>query len=321
MAQPRRRHGRIVVAAIIVIGAIAALSITGDLRTVGTRLGSFGWWAFAAAIGLSIANYAIRFGRWALYLRMQAIAVPAASSIGVFVGGLSLAITPGKLGELAKSYLLRELHDVPVTRSAPVVIAERITDVTALVVIAAVGAFAYGVAVVATIVSALVVVALLAVLAWPALAHAIIRVVTAPRFARRFRERLVEIYDGVAALCRPAPLGLATAISTAGWLCECVGFAIVIHAFPGASIDLGLALVIYSVTTLVGAVSFLPGGLGVTEGSMTLLLVESAHGLDASGALAAAVITRLATLWFGVIVGLGGLAWTRRRIAALKADD
>ena len=42
----------------------------------------------------------------------------------MFGAGLSLSITPAKLGELVKSYFLRELHGVPATRTAPIVIAE-----------------------------------------------------------------------------------------------------------------------------------------------------------------------------------------------------
>jgi uncharacterized protein (TIRG00374 family) len=309
-----RARGRLVIAAIAVIALVAALSITGDLRAVGDRIGRFAWWTFAAALGLSAANYAIRYVRWAIYLRFQAIDVPTPSRVGVFVAGLSLAITPGKVGELVKSFLLRELHGVPVTRSAPVVIAERVTDLTALVVLALIGVGIYGIAVGATVVAAATVAAGLIVLAWPAGAHRLIGLVTRPKFARRFRDRLIEVYDGIAALCRPGRLAAATAIGGAGWLCECVGFALIVHGFPGASIDVGLAMLIYAVTTIVGALSFLPGGLGITEGAMTLLLVQSAHGLDTPSALAAAVLCRLATLWFGVVLGLGAMAWTRRRI-------
>jgi uncharacterized protein (TIRG00374 family) len=316
-----RATGRLVVAAIIVVAAIAALSITGDLRGVWDRVGTFAWWTFGVAIALSLANYAVRYVRWALYLRICAIEVPTSSRVGVFVAGLSLAITPGKVGELVKSYLLREMHGVPVTRSAPIVIAERVTDLTALVVLSGIGVAIYGVAVTATVMSAAVIALGLLILGWPRLAHAIIRAITRPRFAARFRDRLIEIYDGIAALCRPARLAAATAIGGVGWLGECVGFALIVHGFPGASIDLGLAILIYAVTTIVGALSFLPGGLGVTEGAMTLLLVQSAHGLDTPTAIAASVLCRIATLWFGVVVGLGGMAWSRRRIARAPAGE
>ena len=74
-------------------------------------------------------------------------------------------------------------------------------------------------------------------------------------------------------------------------------------------------MVIYAGTTIAGALSFLPGGLGVTGGAMTLALVEGTSKLDAATALTATLLTRLATLWFAVVIGVALLAVARRRIA------
>src|SRR4029079_9943965 len=124
---------------------------------------------------------------------------------------------------------------------------------------------------------------------------------------------------GLGALCRPVPLTIATLIAVPAWGCECVGFALVCNAFPGAHVELGLAMVIYAGTTIAGALSFLPGGLGVTEGAMTVALVEGAAKLDGSTALTATLLTRLATLWFAVIIGVVFLAIARRRMSMRRA--
>src|SRR5262245_60188607 len=108
----------------LVIG-LAAFSIVGDLRNVGARLAGFAWRAFAAALALALGNCLLRFLRWQMYLRRQGVSAPVGSSVIVFVAGLSLSITPAKLGELVKSYLLREMHDIPAPKTAPVVVAER----------------------------------------------------------------------------------------------------------------------------------------------------------------------------------------------------
>ena len=91
------------IAIILVIGA-AAIVMLGDVRQLVDRLGGFRWWALGAALALALANYAIRFARWALYLRHQAVRIPLRTSALVFGAGLSLSITPGKVGELVKSY-------------------------------------------------------------------------------------------------------------------------------------------------------------------------------------------------------------------------
>lgn len=299
--------------------AAIALTLAGDVRGLGASLGHVSWPWFAVALALSLTNYAARWVRWQLYLRHQRIDVPVASSVIVFGAGLSLAITPAKLGELAKSYLLREMHAVPAARSAPIVIAERVTDLVALIVVAVLGVAIYGVAPGLVAAAAAVIGAGLVLLAWPRPAHAVIDLITAPARLRRLRRPLRVMYDDLATLCRPRQLALATAIAVPAWMCECVGFGLILRAFPQTSVAMGLAIVIYALTTIAGALSFLPGGLGVTEGAMTLLLVKSAAAITSATAVAATLLTRFATLWFGVAVGLAFMVLARRRIAALGA--
>ena len=304
-----RRTLLVLIAAVLVF---AAVSIASDVGAVGDRLRGFGWWAFAAALGLALANYAFRFVRWVLLLRARDVHVPTRDSAVVFVAGFALAITPGKVGELVKSYLLRTLHGVPVARTAPVVIAERVADLIALLVLAAVGVALYGIAVELTIAAAVFVAIVLLVVGWAPLTRRVGDLVTRPRRLRRFRERVHEAVDGLTALSRPTILLWSTALSTIAWLCECVGFALIVDAFPGAEVPFGLAMLIYAITTIAGALSFLPGGIGVTEGAMTLLLVEASRGIDQPSAAAATILTRLATLWFAVGLGVLAMAVARR---------
>jgi uncharacterized protein (TIRG00374 family) len=303
------------IAIAVVIGA-TAIAALGDVRQLAARLGGFSWPAFVAALGLALGNYAIRFVRWTLYLGRQGVRVPVGDSALVFGAGLSLSITPGKLGELIKSYLLRELHGAPATRTAPIVVAERVTDLIALLVLAIAGAIAYGVAVGAALAAGALIAFGLVLLAWPRPTRALIDLATRPERLARLRAPLHDMYAHLASLCRPATLAAATALAVPAWACECVGFALIVNAFPGAHVDLGLAIAIYAGTTIAGALSFLPGGLGVTEGAMAMWLMRGATRLDSSSAVDATLLTRLATLWFAVGLGVVCLAAARRRVRA-----
>ncbi|HET7501110.1 MAG TPA: lysylphosphatidylglycerol synthase transmembrane domain-containing protein [Kofleriaceae bacterium] len=351
-----RRWIWIAIAVVIAVGAAVTL---GDVRQLADRLGGFRWPAFAAALGLALANYAIRFVRWQIYLRRRGVRVPAASSALVFGAGLSLSITPGKVGELVKSYLLRELHGIPATLTAPIVVAERVTDLLALLVLSVAGVAAFGLGAGFVSAAAAAIAAGLVLLSWPRPARALIDFLTGPgeerqerqerqepkerqehqehqepkerqdrpqrpqrpRWLTRLRAPLHAMYDGLATLCRPRLLAAATLLAVPAWACECVGFALIVNAFPGAHVGLGLAMVIYASTTIAGALSFLPGGLGVTEAAMTMLLVSGAARLDRGAALDATLLTRLATLWFAVGIGVVCLAVARRRGNAARRGD
>jgi uncharacterized protein (TIRG00374 family) len=93
-------------------------------------------------------------------------------------------------------------------------------------------------------------------------------------------------------------------LSVVSWFFECVAFWAVVHGFSGASVNLQAATFIYASMTVAGALSFLPGGLGITEAGMLLMLGELGHGAGRGVAAAATFVTRLCTLWFAVVVGL-----------------
>src|SRR5207237_10418287 len=72
-------------------------------------------------------------------------AIPRGESALIFCSGLSMTMTPGKVGEWLKSYLLRERWRVPFGASAPIVLAERLTDGVAMLLLALGGLLAYGI--------------------------------------------------------------------------------------------------------------------------------------------------------------------------------
>lgn len=309
------------------IALFAGISIYSDVGTVGAKLAEFHWLPFGLALLLALANYVVRFVRWSLYLRAADITLSLPRSALVFLSGFAFSITPGKLGELFKCYLIREYRGTPVAHSAPLVVGERVTDLLALLSLGMIGALAYGQARTMVLAAAAVLGAGLLIVSSPRLVLGIIGILTKPSLLRPFRDPLLSFYSGLAKLFRPWPLAWATGLGALAWLAECFGFALIVGGFPGAELSVSLAIFIYAVTTVAGALSFLPGGLLVTEATMLLLLVESAAGLEKSTAIAAIFLTRLATLWFAVLIGVIALVILRqlsgqasRAMARLRDD-
>src|SRR5262249_61380231 len=115
---------------------------------------------------------------------------------------------------------------------------------------------------------------------------------------RRLAPRLSVFHRSTAELLRPAPLVVATMLATGSWFLECLAFWAVVRGFPGASMGLRAATFVYAATTVAGALSFLPGGLGVTEAGMLALLIRFGSGISRGSAAAATFVTRACTLWF-----------------------
>jgi uncharacterized membrane protein YbhN (UPF0104 family) len=282
-------RGIVLVAALVAVVALG-LGLYADFGRLGDELASFRWELLPLALALTALNYLLRFWRWQLYLARLEIEVPTGRSFAIFIAGLSGTITPAKLGEVLKCALLKRSFGVPVRRSVPIVLAERVTDASGVVVLAvAAGAGANR---------------------WPLLVlalagvAAIVLVVRSP-LLERF-SRLGEAPEAARALLETRLLLGMTALSAASWFFECLAAYVCVR---GLRLDLSLVdtVVVFSLGSLAGALSFLPGGLGVAEGSMTGL-IQVLGDVSKAAAVAATVLIRLATLWFAVALGLVGLA-------------
>ncbi len=305
------------------VAIYVGVSIWADAREVARALRSFDWWWAVAALALALANYLVRFLRWQYYLRVLGLQVPVGESFLVFFAGFALTVTPGKLGEAVKSFLLRQSRAIPVARTVPIVLAERFTDLAGLLLLAAVGVFTFdvdrrflGAG------TALVGFGFLAISLDP-VARPVLRLAGRLPGIRGLAPKLDELYQSTSELLRPGPLGMAVLLSIVSWTFECVAFYLVVGGFDGASVGMQAAIFIYASMTIAGALSFLPGGLGVTEAGMLALLAKLGAGTGRGVAAAATFVTRLCTLWFAVALGLLAvyLFFRQRRVRPASAAE
>jgi glycosyltransferase 2 family protein len=320
----KRLVSRLVAGIVVGVAVYVGFTIWADVGRVGEALRKFHWGWAALACLLAAANYAVRFLRWQFYLgRVGVRNVSVRDSLQVFLAGFALTVTPGKLGEMVKAALLRASHRIPMAKTAPIVIAERVTDLVALLLLALVGVFSYDVDRRFLVAGAVLVAAGLTVVSVDPVAKAAIALAGRLPVLRRFAHRLDEAHAHTAILLAPLPLIVTTALATVSWFFECLAFWIVVHGFPGAHLGLQGATFVYAATTVAGALSFLPGGLGMTEAGMLALLLSPrlGAGIDKGAAAAATVVTRVATLWFAVALGLPMLLlYARRKHVNIDAD-
>ena len=259
----------------------------------------------------SLANYITRFGRWEFFLRRLGLRLRPADSMAIFVGGFTFSVTPGKLGELFKSYLIKQVDGAALARTAPVVLAERLTDLGGLLLLAAVGVWGSRQGGLAWMAGLGLVLLFMIFLSSRRLEQMLLRALSRiPALGRRTAS-IQGALDSSRDLLRGRDLPALLLFSALAWFWECWGLLYAARAF-GHEITLTQGVGIYSLATLLGALAFLPGGLGVTEGSLALMLT-SQTGLSAGPAAAATLLIRATTLWFAVGLGLLALIWLDRR--------
>lgn len=287
---------------LLALASYALLVVWFDHETDGlARLGSvLGSLVLAAA--LVFASYLIRYQRWRWLFAAHAAALPWGRGFLAYLAGFALTVSPGKAGELLRIRYFRQLG-VPAQRTFDAFVCERSLD---LLVVAALASLAAALTALFPLVVGIVlaIVLALSVLARAdALRHRLHRGLGRLRW-RPLRLALIHGVDATAALRligAPGRWLLGMAFGAAAWLLTSLAFLLVCLAL-GISLPWPLALGIYPLAMLVGAFSFLPGGIGATEAAIVLMLQGLGVPLDL--AAAAAIGSRLASLWFAMAVGL-----------------
>jgi len=293
--------GKLLGAVILTAVIFLLLGLFADLDQVSASFFSFRWTFLPLILALAFVNYILRFFKWDRYVRLLDVPLTRRESLAIFFAGLAMSVTPAKFGEVLKSYLVKQRCGVPMSRTAPIVFAERVTDFIALVLLALIGviSFQYGRAV--PLVGLLLVCLLLGLIFQRNIWNRCVRLVESiPRF-RPWARKLDMAYESTVHLLKPRELFLATGLSLPAWLAEGIGCYL---AFRGMDIFISLSssVFIYSFSTLVGALTMLPGGIGGTEGSLTALALM--YGASKPAAVSATVLIRLCTLWFAVLLGM-----------------
>jgi uncharacterized membrane protein YbhN (UPF0104 family) len=307
--------------------ALAALGYLGyavwsGLQETAGALGQFNWPLYLPILALTLVNYGLRYAKWAYLLHGLGVRIPHRENLVIFVTGLAMVISPGKAGELIKPYLVRERTGVPIARTLPALVTERLTDGIAVVILAAFGVgtfYAEGAPMIWMTLGAVAVA--LGAIAYEPLGLLLLGIAGRLPGIGALAPKLTELWQALRTCLAPRALVVTMALSMVAWWAECVGYWLV---FRGLAVDAGLdaSTFLYAFATVFGAPS--PGGLGMADVALVEGSVQLIAGLDEPTALAAALLVRIATLWFGVFLGAILLlrldAWLPPRPAGADAE-
>jgi glycosyltransferase 2 family protein len=262
---------------------------------------SLGVWLLI--LSLTLMNFIFRGVRWHGYMLLLGHRIPLLKDLAIYLAGLAFTTTPGKVGETVRSVYLKQLG-VPYAHSIAALIVERLIDVITMVFLSLFCVFAFSqyqshiVVILLAAVGILIAVRSERVQNW--LAERIAALASAK--VKTLGEHVIDLLQAVRSLLKTGPLLAGLALGLIAWGAE--GFVLQI-ILVGLGVDIGwpVAVGVYAIAILAGAISFIPGGLGSTEavmgGSLVLL------GVEPGTAVAATLICRLVTLWPAVAIGLG----------------
>ncbi len=305
---------------------VAGLAVYADFSKMLEVLRHFNWWLLPIILLFTLFNYVLRFYKWDVYIRLiGATGVAKKDSALIFVSGMAMAMTPGKVGELLKSYLLKQVRGTPLSTSAPVIMAERFTDGIAMLVLASAGLvlFDYGRPVLVGI--AVFAIAFLFIFQNRAIFNRLLLWGEKMPVVSKGVHHFHAFYDSSYELFKLPNLLFGVVIGVVSWSGEVVAFVLVMM---GLGMEFSWTLVVIcaftlSASTLIGSVTLLPGGLGTADVSITGMLqflvprYITGFAMTQNIAVAATLLIRFSTLWFGVGLGLIALTIVQRRLGSI----
>lgn len=281
------------------------LAFQGDLKKVDLRALPQAYGVYACVAALAFASYVVRAVRWRMYLQQLGYDFPPLFGVLTYIAGFAYTLAPGKVGELMKATYYGR-YGIPLSAVAAAFFVERLVDLGVFVCLALVflGFQAKGYGTMLAIAGLCVPVIVLAIAVLDA--QQLRRIFRVP-FVRR--PRLDAIGDAIVNATLSAKQLLTLRRLSGGlllgflaWGLECTTLFVLAQIVPQTPIGFGDSIGIYAAAIVVGAISFLPGGLGTTEALLLALLVG--YGFGMSDALLLTLVCRLLTLWFAV-----GLGW------------
>lgn len=296
---------------------LGALLFFSDVGKVAIVISGANTYCIFAAFLLSLLLMVARTIRWKILLERISVGIPFPGLFTSYMSGMLVSnLTPGKIGEPFKSYVLKKTRGISISKTLPSVFMEKIFDIFSTILLALAGVLIVALpqnvenvlfAVIAFYLVSVVIMLyvsadkrriyslskkMLRLFGW--LPHMKKFDKSVEHFAKKFNESMADYRD--------VPVSLKNFfLSIFVWSAEGV---IVYLCFlsVGLSVSLLAAISFLSISVLIGVTSLLPGGMGSSE-IVLVVLFTATYSLPLPSVTAAVFIARFFSLWINIIVG------------------
>lgn len=279
---------------------------TADTNKILITINRLTFYDWLIILSCSFVSYSIRFIRWHYYIQSFGHFLPVTLHFIYYLAGFALTTTPAKAGETLRSVYLHR-HGVKYSHSLASFFTERLLDVLVMLILASSILFNLDKSeshYVLFVISLIVIIGLLLPFLGSRQPQHILRFLIhhlSNKTILLFLKHALSLLQSAHSLLSIKILPQGIFLGFMAWFIQGLAFHFILIQV-GFPLDLSMTLTIYALSILAGAASFIPGGIGATETVMGLMLVSA--GSEPAIAIAVPILTRLATLWFAVCVGL-----------------
>ena len=213
-----------------------------------------------------------------------------------------MILTPGGSGELIKSYYLKRRFDYPLAKTFPAVIIERLQDLTAVVgillIIGLILDYNYIILLMALLLAILIVV--FASGKKKKLFNFLLSILHKIPILKKYTESFSESYQMFGELTSVKTMTKTLGVSFFAWMTDAIMIYLI---FMGFNLNFDIIFSTFSMysSLLLGVLTMIPAGIGVTEVSFVEIL--RGEGVDTAISTSLVILFRLVTIWFLTVLG------------------
>ena len=299
---------RIIPILVAAIGIYAIFLFISDYNVITEKISNFKINYLPLILLLVSASWVPLIIKWHFLLKNCEIDIPLRKNIAVFFSGVAFEITPGQIGALIKSQLLKTSSNIPRTKTVPIIVAEKVYDLIGAILASIIGIIILGMDFYLIIIAVLALAVIFFFMFYRPASEIFFKRITKTKFFSKYVDNMSEFHAIIQKSTNVKAATICILLGVTYWFIISAAAYYTLMAFDINVLDYLTVLAIYTTSILLGAISFVPAGIGVAEGSIAGLF--TLNGIDVSTALILSVMIRVLTLWFSVSVGFIALKFT-----------
>jgi len=300
--------GIIIIIMIVYIGII----FYSDISKISATFFEIRYEFVGIILSLELISLMLRSYRQKKFLESSGIKLSFLANFKICLIGMAMLVTPGGAGMLIKSHFLKKKFGLSISKTAPTVFAERYHDflaLTTILIFSLIFTFTIEAAISGVIAFVLLIIVYIIFTnnKWLKKIEEKIRKI---KFFKNSFSANLEITNSVNSLKTRNSMISGWLISTILWSIDAIA---IYFGFVAFNLEIGIfeAVQIFFTALMYGTISFLPAGIGVTEGVFIGLLLS--NNLELSIATSLILFIRITTIWFYTLLGFIALKLTIKR--------
>tara|TARA_B100000809_G_scaffold238725_1_gene259729 strand:+ start:468 stop:1409 length:942 start_codon:yes stop_codon:yes gene_type:complete len=299
---------RLILVLVAAIGIYAIFLFMSDFNIISEKISNFKIYYLPLILLLVTVSWIPLIIRWQFLLKTSEIYIPFTKSILVYLSGSALQITPGQIGELIKAQILKTGFNIPRTKTAPVVLVEKVYDLIGAIIASIIGIIILELEIYLIIFAIFVLALIFFFIYYKPAFEFFLKQIIKMKFFSKYTENILESYEIIKKITTPQIAIRSISLSITYWFIVSIAVYYTLLAFDIDILNYLKVLSIFTTSTILGAITFIPGGIGVTEGSIAGFF--TLEGINMSTALVLSVMIRIVTLWYNVSIGFIALKFS-----------